>query len=291
MKTFFCTNRILAAAFTMAAVTTFFFACSKNDRDIPPPDEDDNKALSATIYEARAAMLYGDLLEVALQAGQAESLNSGRIAPEHIFIQKLGNCFNPSLKPATPGQWPKTLSLDFGKACAGADGRVRAGKMVLRISSFILKPGSTITISLDGYSVNGVQLQGVKTIVNRSTADSLKFTTEVNNGQIKLDTLVFGYSSSKTVTQTGGNSTPLNISDDVYSVAGTATLTYPDGAVVSCTIKEPLLKSLSCAWTDKGKTMVAFGEAGALIDYGNGICDDSATVFIGDKIKWIRLPR
>lgn len=291
MKTYFCTNHILAAAITVVAVTTFFLACSKDNNNTPAADESDRKALSGAAYEARAAMLYNDLFEVALQAGQSESLNNGRITLKEPFFQKLGNCFNPSLTPANPAKWPKTLTLDFGAACAGTDGRVRAGKMVLNISSFILKPGSTITITLDNYSVNGIPLQGIKTIVNQSTAAGLKYTTQVKDGELKLDTLLFRYSSERTVTQTGGTATPLDIEDDVYSITGTATLTYPDGGIVTCAAREPLVKALTCAWTDRGKTEITFDRISAILDYGNGICDDSATIYMGDKVKGIKLLR
>lgn len=295
MKSYFCFNRIFAVVIVMVAVATIFFACSKNNDADPVTDENDNKVLAAAAYEAQVSTLYDDLFDVALQAGQSENLNTdARQAPHDEENTKLGNCFTPSLDDVTPGVWPKVLTLDFGTAaqgCTGTDGRVRKGKMTLTISNYILKPGSTVTITLNNYSVNGIKLEGTKVITNQSSANGFKYSTTVTGGKITLDTLAFGYSCQKTITQTEGAATPFNTDDDFYSGTGTATLTYPGGLTVNYTVKDPLIKALACPWIGKGKADVTFDQLSASIDYGAGICDDSATISIGDKVKGVILPK
>jgi hypothetical protein len=139
--------------------------------------------------------------------------------------------------------------------------------------------------------VNGVKLEGEKVITNLSSSNGFKYSTTVTGGKIKLDTLTFGYTCTKTISQTGGQATPFNTDDDVYSGTGTASLTYPGGTIVTYTVKDPLVKALSCAWVGKGTAEVKFDQVTATIDYGAGICDDSATVSIGDKIKGVILPK
>ncbi len=293
MKSYFCFNRIFAVVIVLVAVATIFFACSKNNDADPTTNENDNKVLAAAAYEAQVSTLYDDLFDVALEGSQAAGLASNaRLVPQETENLKLNGCYEETLDNATPGVWPKILTLDFGElGCTGADGRTRAGKVHLEISNFILLPGSTVKITLENYSVNGIGLAGEKIVTNLANADGFKYSTKVTGGVIKLDTLTFGYTSEKTITQTEGSGTPLNINDDFYSGTGTATLTYPGGTTVTYTVKEPLIKELKCAWIGKGKADVTFDQVTATIDYGAGICDDSATVSIADKVKGVILPK
>ena len=288
----FCFNRIFAAVLILVATATIFFACGKSNEATPTTNENDNKALAAASYEAQASTLYDDLFDVALAAGDEQGFNSsGRKATGTPGQFKLGQCYEFNVDDVTIDKWPKTLTLNFGTGCTGTDGRVRAGKVIMTISNYIMKPGTTITITLDGYSVNLVQLKGTKVITNQSSGTTFKYSTKVTGGVIKLDTLTFGYSCEKVITQVEGSNTPFVTEDDSYSGTGTASLTYPGGTIVTYTTKEPLIKALKCAWIGKGKADVTFDQVTATIDYGAGICDDSATVSIGDKVKGVILPR
>ncbi|SEK56758.1 hypothetical protein SAMN04488505_101449 [Chitinophaga rupis] len=288
----FCFNRIFAAVLILLATATIFFACSKSNEATPDTNANDNKALAAASYEAQASTLYDDLFDVTLSVGDDQGLNtSGRKATGTPGQFKLGACYKFNIDDVTIDKWPKTLTLDFGTGCTGTDGRVRAGKVIITISNYIMKPGTIINITLDGYSVNQVQLKGTKVITNQSSGTTFKYSTKVTDGIIKLDTLTFGYSCEKVITQVEGGNTPFVTEDDSYSGTGTASLTYPGGTIVTYTTKEPLIKALKCAWIGKGKADVTFDQVTATIDYGAGICDDSATVSIGDKVKGVILPR
>ncbi|HEY8919365.1 MAG TPA: hypothetical protein VIM87_23145 [Chitinophaga sp.] len=288
----FCFNRIFAAVLILVATATIFFACSKSNEATPDTNANDAKALAAASYEAQASTLYDDLFDVALSAGEEQGLGTnGRKALQDRSLSKLGGCYEANLDDVTIDKWPKTLTLDFKNGCTGTDGRTRAGKVIITISNYIMKPGTIINITLQNYSVGLVHLEGTKVITNQSSGTTFKYSTKVTGGVIKLDTLTFGYSCEKVITQVEGGNTPFVTEDDVYSGTGTASLTYPGGTVVTYTTKEPLIKALKCAWIGKGKADVTFDQVTATIDYGAGICDDSATVNIGDKVKGVLLPR
>jgi hypothetical protein len=289
MKSYFCFNRIFAVVIVLVTVATIFFACSKsNDGADPKTDENDNKAIAAAAYEAQASALYDDLFDVALQGSQAEGYHSdARLAPQDKVNSKIGDCWSSSVDDATPNKWPKILTIDFGTKCTGEDGRIRAGKVILKISNYILLPGSTIDITLDNYSVDSVKIEGTKKITNLSSANGFKYSTVVTGGKLTLDSQSFGYTCSKTITQVDGMATPLNTNDDWYSGTGTATLTFPGGSAVTYTVKEPLVKELKCRWIGKGTADVTLDQVTATINYGTGLCDDSATISIGDKVKGV----
>jgi len=288
----FCFNRILAVVLVLVAVATIFFACSKsNDAADPKTDENDNKAIAAASYEAQASALYDDLFDVALQGAEATGYQqSGRIVkPEDNLNAKIGTCWTDSIEDVTPGVWPKKIWMKFGEKCTGLDGRVRAGSVLLTISDYILKTGSSITITLYNYSVNGVKLEGTKVITNTSTNGVFSYSTTITNGKLTLDSQTFGYTCSKEIKRISGETSPLNTDDDVYSGTGTAALTFPGGSVVTYTVKTPLEKEMKCAWIGKGTAEVTVDNIAATIDYGAGLCDDSATVSIGDKVKGVIL--
>ena len=291
MKSYFCFNRIFAVVIILVAVATVFFACSKsNDGADPKTDENDNKAIAAAGYEAQASALYDDLFDVALQGSQAEGYHSNaRLADQDKANAKIGTCWESSVDDATPGKWPKVLTMDFGTRCVGEDGRIRAGKVILTISNYVLLPGAIVTIVPQNYTVNGIKIEGKKVITNLSSANGFSYSTVVTDGKLTLDSLVFGYTCTKTITQTDGTATPINTNDDVYKGTGTATLTYPGGSAVTYTVKEPLVKELKCAWIGKGTAEVTFDKITATINYGAGLCDDSATISIGDKVKGVIL--
>jgi hypothetical protein len=287
----FCFNRIFAVVLVLVAVATIFFACSKsNDTADPKTDENDNKAIAAASYEAQVSALYDDLFDVALQGAEATGYQqSGRLKPQDNVNAKIGTCWKDSIDDVSEGKWPKKIWMDFGTKCTGLDGRVRAGKVILTISDYILKPGSKITITLENYSVDSIKLEGTKVITNTSSNSVFSYSTTITGGKLTLDSQTFGYTCSKVITRIAGESSPLKTDDDVYSGTGTATLTFPGGSVVTYTVKQPLVKEMKCAWIGKGSAEVTVDQIAATIDYGAGLCDDSATVSIGDKVKGVIL--
>jgi hypothetical protein len=129
-------------------------------------------------------------------------------------------------------------------------------------------------------------------ITNVGTNDAYKYTTQVKNGVIRLDTVAMTYGSNITITQTAGAGTT-DVSDDIYTFSGSDTLTYPGGNVAITTVSDSsaLERKFDCAWIGKGKAVLTLNSVKATIDYGNGVCDDSARISIGDKVKSIGLPK
>jgi hypothetical protein len=193
----------------------------------------------------------------------------------------------------TEDQWPKTVLVSFGAGCADNTGRVRAGNLQIIFSGFFYYPGSVITIKPLTYTVNGVKVTGIKTVTNIGTKDLAKYTSVVTGGTVTLDTITVNYSSNTTITQTDGFANLQDVTDDVFSITGTDSLSYPGGIGASIVVNaaDALERRLECPWFGKGKALVTVNGVSATINYGNGICDDSATIDLGDKIKAIKMPK
>jgi hypothetical protein len=203
-----------------------------------------------------------------------EGVNSGNLS-----------CAIYTLSDTVPGQYPKTLTLDFGTGCSSADGVLRSGKLTYLFSGPLLFPGTTASVTFTNYIVNGYGLQGTYAITNNSTQNSISITTTVTNGIITYpDASNYHYSHNRTYTMIAGASTPFNISDDVYSITGNSSFTSSAGSSIVWTIvtANPLIKAVSCRYISQGVVDFVYNQSvNGSIDFGNGTCDNAATITIG----------
>jgi hypothetical protein len=278
MRSYFSTNRVLAAAILGIAVVTLFFACKKdnNDTDAPIIDEQDNTTIAVASHEGISDALYNDLFETTTTVITEEG---------YARTSETGGCqASVLLDNASPNVWPKNVTIDFGTACADAHGRVRSGKVFVKFSQPITQKGAHMVIRLANYKVNNIKVEGVDSIINLTGTDGkLKYNAIISGGKVTKDTLVWNYECDKTISR--GDAA------GVYSIEGTATLSYPNGNVAKVTTIAPLFKSISCPWIDKGKAKIELNNHIGTIDYGNGICDSLASIIVGDKQKEVTLPR
>ena len=89
---------------------------------------------------------------------------------------------------------------------------------------------------------------------------------------------------------TAGEST-LIWSDDVYSITGSASGKSAKGNNFSATITSALIVKLTCKNIVKGTFDFdpGTGKPVRTVDYGDGTCDDVATVTIGSKTYTVHL--
>ncbi len=297
MKGYFCFNRIFAGVIVLLLMVTLFFACTKSATDTADIDTNkgDNATITAAADQAVVSGIYDDLFGIALEIGADAGYNeTGRKAALDKLSAKLGiGCFNYDIDDVMNDQWPKTILLRFGAGCADNTGRVRAGNIQMIFSGYFFYPGSVITIKPLTYTVNGVKVTGTKTITNVSTGSLYKYTSVVTDGTVTLDSIMVSFISNTTLTQTSGTATLGDVTDDIFKITGTDSLVYPGGIGASIVVNEAdaLERQVECPWIGKGKALVTVNGVSATINYGNGICDDSATIDLGDKIKAIKLPK
>jgi hypothetical protein len=222
-----------------------------------------------------------------LQTGQQKALGT-----QTLGTGSLG-CAVYTISNSTPGVYPKTLTLDFGAGCTSQDGIFRSGKITYVFSDFILNPGATASVTFTNYVVNGYGINGQYTISNASTQSALSFTTEVINGIIIYpDGSNYHYSHNKTYTQTAGSSTPYDISDDVYSLSGTAAFSSAAGNSLElvASASAPLTVAISCHYITQGVLSFAYNQSvSGILDFGDGTCDSTAELTIGNLHETISL--
>lgn len=191
----------------------------------------------------------------------------------------------------TGGGYPVTLSLDFGNGCTSNDSITRRGKISYTYSGPIYSSGSSITVLFDNYYVNGYGLQGLYSITNSSSDSTPQFAEHVTNGIFSYpDGSNYHYTSNKVITMTAGASTPLYFQDDVYSISGNSNFSSSSGNSVVLTVTTPLVKNLICPSVSSGIISFVYNtRIKGTIDFGNGDCDNIATLTAGGTVKTIAL--
>lgn len=202
------------------------------------------------------------------------------------------SCATVSVTPVSG--FPKTIVIDFGTGgCTSIDGLTRSGKINIVLSDSVRKSGSTATMTFDNYKVAGYKLEGTITWTNTSTPNAFSWNRQIANGKVTAPSgnYYWLHVGTKSVTQTAGAATPLNVLDDVFSVTGNHTVTNPSGISRTATITEALEKKTICANISKGKIRIEGPAHYAILDYGDGTCDRVATISIdGRPPRSILLP-
>lgn len=189
--------------------------------------------------------------------------------------------------------FPNTLTIDFGSGCTDAYGITRSGKIIATLTKPMISVGSVTSITLENFKRNGKAITGTKTITNNGLNSSGHpvFGIEILNASVETADGIVSWNSSRTREWTEGYITPLNYLDDVYNITGTASGTNTKGNKFEVEITSPLQIELSCAHITKGVIELTPEDSKTrTLDYGNGDCDDKATLKVGNRTYDITLP-
>jgi hypothetical protein len=194
--------------------------------------------------------------------------------------------------PATTNEFPKTLTVDFGNTnCLGNDNINRRGKITAIFTGRYRTAGSKITITLTDYYVNDNHVQGTKTITNNGVNGNgnMSFTVMVANASVTMSDGTITWESERTREWMEGANT-IDPRDDVYHITGWAKGKTKKNITFDASITEPLVLNLSCRWITKGIIEVTPEDYPVrVIDYGDGTCDNKATVTIKNRVREITL--
>ncbi|HTL07213.1 MAG TPA: hypothetical protein VL307_03110 [Chitinophagaceae bacterium] len=265
----------LFVAVSVLASSLLFTSCKKDSAK----DSDVESAESSALAEAS----FNDVTTIADQAALGGSVNMRLSGDANREDGSLGSsCATVSIDTVSV---PHVIVIDFGSSnCVCNDGRTRRGKINLSYTGRYKDAGTVITISFTNYFVNDNQLTGTKKITNQgaNAAGNLVYKIEVNGQVIKANNGgTISWVSTRQREWTAGANTPLILSDDAYSITGSATGTVASGKSYSIVIKSPLVRKMSCHFFESGVVEVTpEGKPTRTLDYGNTGCDANATVSI-----------
>lgn len=182
----------------------------------------------------------------------------------------------------------KKLVIDFGAECKDDANLVRKGKIIISYTRQYWDSGSIRTITYDDYYYNNNRVVGYKVIENRGHNSSGYIYFSI----IMADTLhlanaggtIEWYSERQRIWLNGFN-TATNFTDDDYHINGSGSLKRANGSYCDFNIMSTLLVSTDCRYVKEGILQIIPRDGYArTFDYGNGECDDNATIEINGKV-------
>jgi hypothetical protein len=295
MKTISPLGRIFLMIFSL---TFSFLSCKKeNSKNVLNPQEEEQASLSTSESEAESESIFNEVFDNVMGANNDVGLAGtgvfGRMSTTNNLnvTERLMGCFTVSITHATQGQdFPLRIELDFGSGCPGRDGRVRSGKIITEYTGRLIVPGKSSVTVFKEYKIDSVQVEGTIVITNTGSADMRQFTVDVSNAKLtKPNGDYTKWNAHRVITQVEGLGTPEVHIDDVFSIAGNGT-----GEVKTTTfattwesgITEPLRKRFACSYISKGVVKVIRRNQSAdskwvgILNYGNGTCDNKATLSV-----------
>jgi len=270
------TRRIIHILSLVLAASFFFVACQKDDVKTGLTDEDVAKAEDDALTEA----VFDDIMN---SVDNAVSIIDNLIWGGGLKSATVSDtCPSVTVDHPDSTWWPKVITIDYGDTeCEGFYGQTRKGKIIITITGRYRTPGSVKTVELENYYINGIHVEGTKTVTNngRNNNGNLTFTIELVNGKITTpDTIVITREFNRTREWVTGDDT-WNRWDDVYFITGSASGTNFKEESYTRTILTALEWATSCRFIKSGSIEIQVGERSPIvIDYGDGVCDNKATV-------------
>lgn len=258
------------------------------------PQEVENLAAS-TQDDAMADQLFAEIHEQ--EMGLQEEFDVpgiGLSEVSDISQDSTGNrCVKMTIVPRNPLEFPKTVTLDYGDGCTGRDGRMRKGKMITVYSAPMVRPGATAVTRFENYFVGPVKVEGRHTTRNNSTSTVRIFTRTVENGKLTWQGgATTTWNATHTNTQVDGMGTPGFPFDDAFEVTGGARGILERGGnrvEWSRRIETALYKTFRCRWVQKGVVIISRNNNRAILDFGDGTCDNKAIITINGTRREITL--
>jgi hypothetical protein len=204
------------------------------------------------------------------------------------------DCRKVTVEPADRTTWPKTFTVDFGsEGCTVREGVTKKGKIIIEQTAPVQSREWVKTITFENYYVNDNLIEGTHVLTFHIRSEHPVWTDKLTGGKVTTpEGVITTREATHIRVQTRGIDTPRDRSDDAFQLTGNASGTGKNGKGYSWTIKDPLVKSASCRFIIKGiKEITIEGQSPAILDFGNGECDDKAVLTKDGVSKEIVLKR
>ena len=261
-------SKILLPAFLGIVL---FSACSKETND---PTTDIATETDLAGKQAFADYSSDDVFDMLMLVG-AENPEVGAKSTTGLTENNFIPCANVSI---SSGAFPKTITIDFGDSCMAPNGVVRSGIISIVVSDSLRLPGSTATTTFNNYYINHFKKEGTIVWSNQSTGDTRKWNRTVTNGKITAPGGAYWTHNGTKTAELINDTNPNSVLDNIWSITGSGSTTNSAGVTRSHTIVTPLIKKVICSNIVQGTVSITGPHGNAMLDYGNGECDNQAVI-------------
>lgn len=244
-----------------------FTSCRESDRD------EDSSTIAVEGY-ALSETLHHDLFKIIDEAVKNEP-GIKNLSCATITADTVSN--------------PKTMIIDFGSTnCAGADGVNRRGVINVTVfSGYYSDSGAVVSITpASDYFVNDYKVTGTVTLTNRgiNASGNTWYFMDVNNLRIANSEWNIVSNADLSVEWTAGTSTPMDVSDDSWTVTGSFSGVDRVGVVYTGNVATGMTWNSTCSYINAGIVNVTPGNLSQRsLDFGTA-CSSAYMVTIGERI-------
>ena len=249
-------------------MTMFFSSCS---------EEGESQADLETQFdlesEATIDANYEDVDDI-VDASFASLSENGRVAEDEMLDGAT----------VTHDRDNNIITIDYGTGVEGPGGRIRKGVIVITYSDLRWIPGAFRQVTFEDFSIDDVKVEGTRRLENtaETTEDNPEFTVTLVGGMLTFTDSTTATREVNKVRTWNRAANPIN---DEVSVTGTAGGSRRDGATYSVEILEPIVYKRDCRRARvfipvSGIKQITSGENVMIVDYGDGECDNVATITI-----------
>ena len=240
-----------------------------------------------------ATAISNDMVSISDEAARSFSVGSFKSQDQYFL---LSGCATLKFDTLVPGNID-TITVDFGSTnCTGQDGRSRRGKLEITFTGKYRDSLTKITVIPINYFVNDNEVSGTKSIRNLGhnaskhlmydIKDNLTITRAENKG-------VMTFVATRIREWFVGEKTS-TWSDDQYYIIGNASGMSSNGREYRSNVTKNLIRNMApgCRryFTAGEIEFTPLTKATRYINFGNGTCDNIATVKVNGKEYEINLP-
>lgn len=175
----------------------------------------------------------------------------------------------------------KTVTIDFGEGCELRNGNLVSGKIMLEYEKDPEAASKMISFEFDGFTFNEKSVEGEGSILReRSNDNGNPQSTKTANVTVTWPDGTFANKNGTKIREWIEGQGTGAWGDNVFLITGNWMFTKKNGTVLSAQIVEPLRRELACKFLVSGIVELSKNENMAVLNYGNGDCDDLATVSV-----------
>lgn len=286
------------------------FSCKKENSDNPIETQEIELSKVASEGDAQSEQSYSQIFDDVMGTSDEVGVYGSGIFGREYGLDTTQRCFTVRVeRPNAPQPFPVIVVISFPQSgCMGPDGRVRRGQIKTTYTNRLIVPGAESITTFLNFSIDSVTVGGTYKVKNMVEPIQItifppqynhKWLITVVGGRLGYPNgNVVEWNSTKTIEQVEGSHT-LPIQDNVFKIIGSS-----NGASVRNSVTtswnsetiEPLFKKATCRWIVKGKIRTVRRNLSntspwvAVLDFGNGTCDNIATLNVNGNIRTITLP-
>lgn len=243
-------------------------------------DEDTASWVDAAEDYAIAEAFIAEIFKIVDEAAKKEP---------NVFKLSSLDCANITLEADTPGVFPQTLVINFGEVnCIAEDGRRKRGIIKAVFNGRYSEANSVVAITFDNFFINNFKFLKNLTITNTGIPlVTTQHRLDISNLRILSPSgEAINVNGSRTFRLVAGDGTQ-DAADDIFQITDNFSGSARNGYSFTAAISEALTLD-TCRSVKSGSLNLNVGVDGTF-NYGEGECDDAATMTIDGRPFFISL--